>query len=233
MLEVRQLRGPDRFDEWTEAGVWPKLRERLLNRLGKAGGIDLDRVVVDISRWVPSKGAITPAPTPRTAARPAARGTCWPRPTACRWWCGPRRPTSTTRRNCRRCRMPCPPCGARGAGPGASRAPSPIRSCPVACRMRWRTSAQISVLPRMFRRGSGVYYGKTVGARARAQSVGAIKHWVPGRAWLQCRIGKAALGVAPGHSWAQRRGSRVVSEGLVVCKFGGSLGSRRLRATGV
>ena len=66
-----------RFDEWTEAGVWPELHHRLLNRLGRAGGVNLDRVVVDSQSVRAVKGgARTPAPTPPTAARPAASGTC-------------------------------------------------------------------------------------------------------------------------------------------------------------
>src|SRR5882672_6661334 len=36
-----------RFTEWTQAGVWPQLHRILLNRLGVAGRIDLDRVIVD------------------------------------------------------------------------------------------------------------------------------------------------------------------------------------------
>ena len=66
-----------RFDEWTDAGVWPELHGRLLNRLGKSGGVNLDRVVVDSQSVRAVKGgAPTPAPTPRTAARRAASGTC-------------------------------------------------------------------------------------------------------------------------------------------------------------
>ena len=66
-----------RFDEWTAAGVWPALHRRLLNRLGKAGGVNLDRVVVDSQSVRAVKGgASTPAPAPRTAARKAASATC-------------------------------------------------------------------------------------------------------------------------------------------------------------
>ena len=66
-----------RFDEWADAGVWAGLHPRLLNRLGKAGGVNLDRVVVDSQSVRAVKGgARTPAPTPRTAARKAASGTC-------------------------------------------------------------------------------------------------------------------------------------------------------------
>ena len=65
-----------RFDEWTKAGVWPELHLRLLNRLGKAGGVNLDRVVVDGQTVRAKKGARTPAPTPRTVRKAAASGTC-------------------------------------------------------------------------------------------------------------------------------------------------------------
>jgi transposase len=65
-----------RFDEWTRAGVWPELHGRVLNRLGKAGGVNLDRVVVDSQSVRAKKGAPTPAPTPRTGRKAAASGTC-------------------------------------------------------------------------------------------------------------------------------------------------------------
>ena len=64
-----------RFSEWTETGVWPALHGRLLNRLGRAGGVYLGRVVVDSQSVRALKGASTPAPARRTAARPAASGT--------------------------------------------------------------------------------------------------------------------------------------------------------------
>jgi transposase len=64
-----------RFSEWTETGVWPALHGRLLNRLGRAGGVYLGRVVVDSESVRALKGASTPAPARRTAARPAASGT--------------------------------------------------------------------------------------------------------------------------------------------------------------
>src|SRR5215210_4075888 len=35
-----------RLRDWTKAGVWPELHKRLLNRLGRAGGVNLERVVV-------------------------------------------------------------------------------------------------------------------------------------------------------------------------------------------
>jgi transposase len=65
-----------RFTEWAEAGIWPELHRRLLNRLGKRDGIDLQHVVVDSQSVRALKGGITPARTPRIAARKAANAMC-------------------------------------------------------------------------------------------------------------------------------------------------------------
>ena len=65
-----------RFSEWTRAGVWPEVHRRLLNRLGLAGGVDLQHEVVDSQSVRAVKGGITPARTRRTAARPGANATC-------------------------------------------------------------------------------------------------------------------------------------------------------------
>ena len=64
-----------RFHEWTLAGIWPEVHRRLLNRLGKEGGVDLQHVVVDSQSVRAIKGGITPAPTPRIAAKQAANAT--------------------------------------------------------------------------------------------------------------------------------------------------------------
>jgi transposase len=64
-----------RFSEWTAAGVWPELHGRLLNRLGRAGGVYLGRVVVDSQSVRALRGAGTPGPARRTAASPGASGT--------------------------------------------------------------------------------------------------------------------------------------------------------------
>lgn len=65
-----------RFSEWTAAGVWPEVHRRLLNRLGKEGGIDLAHVVVDSQSVRAVKGGHTPARTRRTAANRAANAMC-------------------------------------------------------------------------------------------------------------------------------------------------------------
>jgi transposase len=64
-----------RFRDWTKQGVWPQLHRRLLNRLGKAGGVDLDDVVVDSQSVRALKGGRTPGPTRPTARRRAANAT--------------------------------------------------------------------------------------------------------------------------------------------------------------
>src|SRR5882724_7370980 len=65
-----------RFHEWTVAGVWPEVHRRLLNRLGKLGGVDLARGVVDSQSVRAVKGGRTPAPTRPTAANAGANATC-------------------------------------------------------------------------------------------------------------------------------------------------------------
>ena len=64
-----------RLRDWTRDGVWPEVHTRLLNRLGKADGVNLDRVVVDSQSVRALRGARTPAPTRRTAANAGASGT--------------------------------------------------------------------------------------------------------------------------------------------------------------
>jgi transposase len=61
-----------RFSEWTAAGIWPELHGRLLNRLGKLGGVNVENAVVDSQSVRAVKGGRTPAPTPRIAANRGA-----------------------------------------------------------------------------------------------------------------------------------------------------------------
>jgi len=65
-----------RFHEWTVAGIWPEVHKRLLNRLGKLGGVSLEHVVVDSQSVRALRGARTADPTPRTGRKVAASGTC-------------------------------------------------------------------------------------------------------------------------------------------------------------
>ncbi len=57
-----------RLREWSAAGVWLRLHQRLLDHLGRAGAVDLRRVVADSASVRALKGGSTPGPTPRTAA---------------------------------------------------------------------------------------------------------------------------------------------------------------------
>jgi transposase len=51
-----------RFTEWTRAGIWTQLHRRLLNCLGIAGAVDLDRILVDSGTVRAKKGAPTADP---------------------------------------------------------------------------------------------------------------------------------------------------------------------------
>jgi len=73
-----------RFAEWSRAGVWPQLHRKLLNRLGKAGQIELDTVVVDSASVRAKRGARTLAPARSIVQKKAVKGTLSPMPTVCR-----------------------------------------------------------------------------------------------------------------------------------------------------
>lgn len=64
-----------RFHDWTKAGIWPALHRLLLNRLGKADGVNLDRVVVDSQSVRALKGGATADPTRSIARNPGANAT--------------------------------------------------------------------------------------------------------------------------------------------------------------
>lgn len=65
-----------RFKEWTASGVWKALHGRLLNRLGRLGGVHLEHAVADSQSVRALRGVPTPAPTRPTGPSPAASGTC-------------------------------------------------------------------------------------------------------------------------------------------------------------
>ena len=74
-----------RLRDWQEAGVWARLHQVLLDRLGCADQIDWSRACLD-SRLVPAKGgAQLPARIRRIAARRAASSICWSTGVASRW----------------------------------------------------------------------------------------------------------------------------------------------------
>jgi transposase len=76
-----------RLRDSAAAGVWPELHRRRLNRLGRAGGVDLGRASVGSQSARAKKGVRTPAPTRRAAGRTGASGTWSSTPTTSRWSC--------------------------------------------------------------------------------------------------------------------------------------------------
>jgi transposase len=65
-----------RLREWQRAGIWRRLHQVLLNRLGQADRIDWSRASADSASVPAKKGATTPAPTPPTGAN-RAPNTIW------------------------------------------------------------------------------------------------------------------------------------------------------------
>lgn len=89
----------NRLKEWTEAGVWPKLHQLLLDHLRGTDQIDFSRVLVD-SGTVRAVGAgKKQAQTPRIAANRARSTMSSATRTASRWRRSFPAPTATTARN--------------------------------------------------------------------------------------------------------------------------------------
>lgn len=65
-----------RLSEWTTAGIWPELHRRLLNRLGRLGGVQMDHAIADSQSVRAVKGGRTPGRTLQIAAKRAASATC-------------------------------------------------------------------------------------------------------------------------------------------------------------
>jgi transposase len=66
-----------RLRDWQQAGVWHRLHQTLLNRLGERDAIDWSRASLD-SATVRAKGAVKrPARIQRIAANRAASAMCW------------------------------------------------------------------------------------------------------------------------------------------------------------
>jgi transposase len=63
--------------EWYEAGVWERLHEALLDRLGEADRIDWSRTSLDAAAVPAPGGAKRPTPTRRIAANRARSATLW------------------------------------------------------------------------------------------------------------------------------------------------------------
>jgi len=60
-----------RLRQWTQAGVWPAVWQRVLNALGSEGGVDLSRAVIDSASVRAVFGGLTRGQTPQIAAKRA------------------------------------------------------------------------------------------------------------------------------------------------------------------
>jgi transposase len=65
-----------RLGEWAALGVWPEVHARLLERLGRLGGTDLQHAVIDSASVRAVKGGSTAGPTRSTVGRRGANATC-------------------------------------------------------------------------------------------------------------------------------------------------------------
>jgi transposase len=64
-----------RLEEWTKAGVWPKVHKRLLRELAKQGRVDPTLAILDSASFRAVFGGRTPARTRRIGRKKAAKGT--------------------------------------------------------------------------------------------------------------------------------------------------------------
>ena len=85
-----------RLRDWQEAGVWERIRRRVLRELWAADRIDWSRAVVDSASLRALKGGRTRAPIPPTAGSGARNITCSPTRRASRWRSRSPRRTVTT-----------------------------------------------------------------------------------------------------------------------------------------
>lgn len=73
-----------RLRDWTKAGLWPRIHEKLLSLLGKRWLVHASMAVMDSASVRAVFGGRTPAPTPQIVRKKAANGTCSPMRTASR-----------------------------------------------------------------------------------------------------------------------------------------------------
>src|ERR671939_914973 len=66
-----------RLRDWQQAGVWARLQQVLLNRLGEADQIDWSRASMDSARVPAKKGALRPVRIRRIAASRARSAMLW------------------------------------------------------------------------------------------------------------------------------------------------------------
>jgi transposase len=71
-----------RLKEWHQAGVWERLHQRLLDRLGEADQIEWERASLDSASVAAPGGAKRPDPTRQTRANRARSATLWSTETA-------------------------------------------------------------------------------------------------------------------------------------------------------
>jgi transposase len=64
-----------RLREWTEAGVWDRLQQVLVDELAAQGAVDMRRALVDSSVALAKKGARKPVAAPPTAVDAASNAT--------------------------------------------------------------------------------------------------------------------------------------------------------------
>jgi transposase len=66
-----------RLRDWQEAGVWDRLHQALLDRLGEADRIAWSRASLDCASVPAKRGASSPAPTRRIVANRARSAMLW------------------------------------------------------------------------------------------------------------------------------------------------------------
>jgi transposase len=92
-----------RLRDWQQAGVWERLHQLLLDRLGSRGRIDWSRASLDSASIPAKRGARQPDPIRLTGDGRAPSATCWWTGTASRSRRSSARPTGTTRACWSRC----------------------------------------------------------------------------------------------------------------------------------
>src|SRR5215216_4460801 len=66
-----------RLKEWQEAGVWERLHQKLLDRLGEADQIEWERASLDAASVAAPRGAKRPARTRQIRANRARSAMLW------------------------------------------------------------------------------------------------------------------------------------------------------------
>ena len=74
-----------RLRDWQEAGVWERLHQTLLDRLGEADRIDWSRVSLDSASIPAKRGANSPERIQRIAANRARSAILWSSEPGSRW----------------------------------------------------------------------------------------------------------------------------------------------------